>query len=381
MAGPIRLGFVGGGPRSNSIFSTLVMNKAFEDMVEPVAMLDTSEGVAKDWRYKVETTCTSLDAFLKLDLDAALVLSPPATHPVIARRCLEAGIDTWSEVPMALAMDDVLALRDADHANKGTRGRYALGENASWYPGIQLGVLLASQGRMGDMFYMEGEYHHSVEHYMIEENFSRGMAVDPELHPAVTPTWRATLAPILYGHAVGPALAVLWAQDPGDRPVEVHGYGNMKMQRRFNTDNFQIAMLKTAKDVICKFGSGFVLPDQEIRHHLFWSSRAHLEIAEGSRDDCFLHLVPEDQAAFPHRHHVQARHLTRDDMIAMGARHATGGHGGGDFLMMEDWIGSLRGAGTYPLGIVKACEMTAPAILALDSIASGKVVEIPRFDK
>lgn len=46
---------------------------------------------------------------------------------------------------------------------------------------------------MGDLFYTEGEYHHSVEHYLITENYLGGMSIDPELAEEVHPTWRATL--------------------------------------------------------------------------------------------------------------------------------------------------------------------------------------------
>ncbi|MEX2681875.1 MAG: hypothetical protein Q6373_009750, partial [Candidatus Sigynarchaeota archaeon] len=50
MPEPVNVGFIGGGPRAESIFNTLIMNKRFEDQVVPVAMMDTSEAVVNNWR-------------------------------------------------------------------------------------------------------------------------------------------------------------------------------------------------------------------------------------------------------------------------------------------------------------------------------------------
>nr|MDO8117461.1 Gfo/Idh/MocA family oxidoreductase [Candidatus Sigynarchaeota archaeon] len=368
MVEPIKIGFIGGGPRSNSIFNTIVMNRQFENAFEPVAIVDPKPNVTDEWRFKVEHPCTSLDDFLNQDIDAALIISPPATHASIARKCLDAGLHTWSEVPMGLTMDEVFSIIDAEKANKGSTGKYALGENTCWYLGIQLAAKLAREGSMGNLFYMEGEYHHSVEHYMIEENFTGGKAFDPEFHPDTKPTWRATLPPIIYGHTAGPALYVLNKQDKNDRPVCVDGFGNMKMQKRFNNHNFQIAMFQTANDVICKFGSGFVLPNNEVRHFLFWASKCYYDIIESSRKEYFLHLVPEDQARFPQRHQVGGRAISEDEIKAMGVRHAEGGHGGGDPLMFEDWLSSLRCKHQYEMNAIKGAEMTAVGILGLEAI-------------
>jgi hypothetical protein len=380
MPEPINIGFIGGGPRAESLFTTTIMNKRLQDQFVPAAMMDTNEEVAKNWQLKVDKTYTSLDEFLKHDpLDAVLIISPPATHAAIATRCLEAGLDTWCEVPMATKMDDLYTILDAERGNKGKRGKYAFGENSCWYLPIQYAANLVSEGKMGDLFYTEGEYHHSVEHYMIFENYSDGKAIDPEFAEDVHPTWRATLPPIIYGHAAGMALYVINRQDPTDRPVQVCGFGNRKMLKRFDNDNFQIAMLKTRNDVICKFGSGFVLPNNEIRHALFWASRCYFDATISGAARYYLHLVPEDQAAFPDRHKVQGKEITEQDMIDTGARSAEGGHGGGDTLMFVDWLASLKGEKQYEIGGVKGAEMSGAGLMARESIEQGKMLDFPDF--
>ncbi|NMC07834.1 MAG: Gfo/Idh/MocA family oxidoreductase [Candidatus Lokiarchaeota archaeon] len=382
MQGPIKIGFIGGGPRSESLFNTLVMNKRFEDTVVPVAMMDTSETVANNWRYKVDATYTSLDDFLAHeDLEAVLIITPPSTHAGIARRCLEAGLDTWCEVPMATKLDDVYPILDAERANKGNRGKYAFGENACWYLPIQFAAKLVDDGKMGDLFYTEGEYHHSVEHYMIEENYSQRKAIDPEFANDVHPTWRATLPPVIYGHSAGMALYVINRQDPKDRPVQVCGFGNMKMLKRFNNQNFQIAMLQTRNEVVCKFGSGFVLPNEEVRHAMFWASKCYFNATISGTPEYYLHLVPEGMEKFPDRHKAGGKKITEQDMIVAGAQVAEGGHGGGDTLMMGAWLASLRGERPYDIGGVKAAEMSGAGLVAAEAIKQKKMLDVPDFSK
>jgi hypothetical protein len=382
MVEPLNLGFIGGGPRADDIFNTLVMNRQFEGLINPVGVMDPDLETLKNWKFRVENAFTELDDLLKVEsLDAVLILSPPATHAAIAKQCLEAGIDTWCEVPMATTLDDIYPILDADRANKGKKGHYAFGENSCWYLPVQFAAKLVDDGRMGDIFYTEGEYHHSVEHYMIQENFSGNQALDPELTDDVHPTWRATMPPVTYGHAAGMALYVINRQDPSDRPVQVCGFGNMKMQKKFNTDNFQIAMLQTKNDVICKFGNGFVLPNGEVRHALYWASKCYFNATISGNVEYYLHLVPEDQAYFPARHKVEGRAITEADMITEGAPVAASGHGGGDTLMMVDWVNSLLGEKPYDIGGVKAAEMSGVGLIAAQAIKEHRMIEVPDFNQ
>ncbi|MHA1682152.1 MAG: Gfo/Idh/MocA family protein [Promethearchaeota archaeon] len=377
---PINIGFIGGGPRSTGLFSTLIMNREFEDAFIPVAMLDANEQTVKDWRYKVDNGYSSMDAFLKNEeLDAALIITPPITHAPFAIKCLEAGMNVWSEVPMALELDDLFKIRDAERANRGNKGKYALGENYCWYIGNQFAKSLVEKGKMGDLFYMEGVYHHSVEHYMIEENFIGGKSIDPELDKSTKPTWRATLPPITYGHAGGPCLYVLNTQSR-DKPVEVSAFGNMKMQKRFNNDNFQIGMFRTKNDVICKFGSGFVLPNHGFTKHIYWGTKCLLEAPHSFNNDFYLYSVPDGQEHFPARHEQEGTILSENDIKERGVNFAEGGHGGADTLMFKEWLASIRNEKEYSIDAVKGAEMTALGICGYQAIQEHKIIKIPDFE-
>lgn len=379
MSEPIHIGFIGGGSRSRSIFNTLVMNRAFEDAFLPVALADTNPATLKDWGYLVDNCHDTLDDLLKEDeLDAVVVVTPPATHASIAAKCLDAGLHVWSEVPMGLTIDGLWSIIDAERSNKGNNGKYAFGENYCWFIGNQFAAKLVEDDVMGEIFYMEGVYHHSVEHYMIAENFIENKEIDPETAPEVTPTWRATLPPITYGHAGGPCLYVLNKQ-LRDKPVEVAAFGNMKMQKRFNNDNFQIGLFKTKHGVICKFGSGFVLPNHGIIQHVYWGTRCVYEAPNSYFGDHYLYVVPKDQAHFPARHQQEGIYLNEHDLVKRGVRRAEGGHGGADSLMFQDWLASLRREKPYDIDAVKGAEMTAIGILGQEAIKQGRLLEMPDF--
>jgi predicted dehydrogenase len=359
------------------------MKKEFEDQIYPKALLDINPEQRKSWAMLVDSVHDDWDAFLKQDLDAVIIGTPPATHAAFAIKCLKAGIDVWSEVPMGLTMDELWAIIDAEKGNKGTRGHYTYGENYCYMLQPQFMAMRNAEGAIGNIYYSEGEYTHSVEHYMIEENFLWNKELDPEKHPETKPTWRADFQPIKYGHALGPCLYVLNRNKSNviERPVEVTGMGNMKMQKRFNTDNFQIATVKTDQDTIIKFVIGFVLGSHGRIFYSYWGSRGLFMGGSYQAKDHYYYAVPEEKADFPYRHQDQAQTLTDDDLLKLGTPHGIGGHGGGDDLMFTRWIQSLQGLQPRDIDVFRGAEMTAPGILAVDAMKQKKTIEIPRFDK
>ena len=387
MVEPLKIGIIGAGPRANSLFNSVVMNPKNEDKVEINSIFDLNADAVADWRYKVDSTHTSFDAFLKEELDAVIIGTPPSTHAGIAKRCLEAGIHVWSEVPMGLTMDEIYSIIDADKANKGNRGRFCLGENYCYMLQPQFIAQQNRKNAFGDIYYAEGEYTHSVEHYMIFENYNNHSGkileeVDPQLAAKVTPTWRANYVPIMYGHALGPALYALNANSSSKiyRPVLTTCMGNMMMQDRFNTDNFQIALVQTDQGTIIKFVIGFVLGHHGRIFYSVWGSGGIFNGGSFQTKDHHYASVPDDQRYYPARLEVKPQTLSDDDLKEMGTPHGSGGHGGGDPLMFESWINSLIENKPLEIDVFRSAEMTAPGILANQSEKSKTQLEIPRFE-
>ena len=382
MSEPIKIGFIGAGPHAFSLFDNIIFDKYNEEKVYPQAAFDINPNVLDGWKMKCDSIHTDLDEFLNQDLDAVVIGTPPVTHANFAIQCLQRGIDVWSEVPMGLSMDELFDVVDAQKGNKGTKGKYSYGENYCYMLQPQFAAMKIQQNKLGKIYYSEGKYTHSVEHYMTVENFIQNQDLDPELHPETTPTWRADMNPITYGHAFGPAYYAINGAFVGDveRPVEVTAMGNMKMQKRFNTDNFQIAMVKTEQDTIIKFVIAFVLGHHGRIFYSFWGSQGLFMGGSYQAKDHYYYEVPDDQAAFPDRHKQTPQILTDQDLMDMGVPHAEGGHGGGDRIMFYRWIDALWEKRNPEIDAFRGAEMTAPGILAVQSIQEKRTVEIPRFD-
>lgn len=382
MTEPLNIGFIGAGPRAYSLYESVIFDKKNEDKVYPKAAFDLNEKAVDGWKMRVDTIHTNLEDFLKQPLDAVIIGTPPVTHAKLALECLKRGISCWSEVPMGLTMEELYAIRDAEKANKGVNGKYCLGENYCYMLQPQFIAMKIKQRKLGKIYYSEGEYTHSVEHYMIMENFIQNKELDPELNPNTKPTWRADLPPITYGHAFGPAYYAINAglTENIDRPIEVTAFGNMMMQKRFNTQNFQIAMVKTQSDAIIKFVIGFVLGHHGRIFYSFWGSQGLFMGGSFQSNQHYYYEVPDDCAAYPKRHNQKAQILTDEDLMKMGTPHAEGGHGGGDHIMFQSWVESLINKKMPEIHAVRGAEMTAPGILAMQSINEHKAIPIPRFD-
>lgn len=380
----IKIGFIGGGGRARSLWNNIFSSEEMEDSVIPQAVLEINEKTLKEWQYLVENTHNTLDGFLKDDLDAVVIGTPPATHAKLAISCLDVGLNVWSEVPMGLHMDELWGIIDARKSNKGNNGKYFYGENYCYFSQPQFMALQNMNNKIGDIYYCEGEYTHSVEHYMIQENFLRKVdpELDPELNPETKPTWRADFIPIKYGHALGPCLYVLNKNRNKiiERPTEVSAMGNMKMQKRFNTQNFQIATVKTSEDTIVKFVIGFVLGHHGRIFYSFWGSRGLFMGKSFQSNKHYWYHVPEELAHYPDRHEQDVEILSDSDLIEMGTPNAEGGHGGSDILMFQSWINNLKNNKPMEINVFRGAEMTAPGILAVQSIEEKKVVEIPKFE-
>jgi predicted dehydrogenase len=129
-------------------------------------------------------------------LEAIIIASPPRYHADQAVAALEAGLDVYSEVPMALTQDDVLSIRNAEETSGKT---YQLGENYCFFPEVLYAAQLSSSGKLGSMVHGECEF-------LIDETkkywLIGGMGGKRKLNRKVE--WFSEFNPLMYGHSIGP---------------------------------------------------------------------------------------------------------------------------------------------------------------------------------
>ncbi len=153
---------------------------AFADMfmshplVDRIALCDREpermEPFAKKeaWQAKLRQTdvYASLDAILKADLDALVVITQPWLHAEQCVRAMESGKHVYSAVPIVSLPDGDEILDWCDRIVETCRRtgmRYMLGETTYYRPQTQFCRRMASEGQFGDFVYAEGEYFHDVD--------------------------------------------------------------------------------------------------------------------------------------------------------------------------------------------------------------------------
>lgn len=86
-----------------------------------------------------------------LDLDAAVVATPPATHFTIARDCLSHGLHTFVEKPITLNSDDCLELIDLAKRNDLT---LMVGHTYEYNPAVRKVKEIIESGDLGEIYYI-----------------------------------------------------------------------------------------------------------------------------------------------------------------------------------------------------------------------------------
>jgi predicted dehydrogenase len=406
---PLKIGFIGAKGRGMSLFQSLMMNESTGDLVEPVAVCDVRAENMAEWKYLVDVQTTDFEKFINVDMDAVVIASPASTHVELSLKLLNAGIDVWCEVPMAYSMDGVLSLIDADKSNK-NNGKFTYLENYCWMIQPQFCAKHHKEGDFGDIYYCEGEYSHSVEHYLMRENYEFGHEYDPDEDygkgmgdpipgkPGMRewmPTWRGRTDgyPILYPHAYGPLHYVLNAKKR-DRPVEVQAVGNKIMKpHRLRGQTFNLGLITMESGAICKIVRGDILKTHRIAYN-FWGSGA---LFEGASNQLSKHAkdmvdrvelqqkhhwypVPVEKRRFPERHLEASQLLTDEDLVASGIKTAAGGHYGADSIMFESIVTRKLENKPQELDVYAGAEQMAPLILGVEALLQKRAVEVPKFD-
>ncbi len=143
-------------------------------LVSRVALCDReSERIAAfakkpSWgaKFNARDVYDSLDAILKSDIDALVVITQPWLHAPQCVAAMEAGKHVYSAVPIITLPDSDEILSWCDRLVKTasrTGMRYMLGETTFFRPEAMYCRRKGKEGAFGDFVYCEGEYFHDVD--------------------------------------------------------------------------------------------------------------------------------------------------------------------------------------------------------------------------
>ena len=163
------------------------------------------------------------------DIDGIIVVTNDQAHRQPTVDALLAGKHVLCEKPMALDLDDIRAMIDAEKKSGkllmvGQIGRYTTSFNDA--------INLIEKGTIGDIFFVESEYAH---------DYSKN---------AGSTGWRKT--PERHGIIGGGCHAVDLLRRIAGNPIEISAFANHKVLTDWPVDDCTVAIMKFPNDVIGK---------------------------------------------------------------------------------------------------------------------------------
>ncbi len=287
----VRIGVVGGG-----------FGAAFQWHLHPnckvTAVCDLREDRIAKLKdvYRCDNGYKDYQEFLKHpELDAVALFTPAPFHVKMAVEALKLGKHVISAVPAGLSVEE---LEELLSVVKQTGLKYMMAETSRYRPEVLTCIDWSQQGRFGEIFYSESEYHHTgLGPYAYGSTFDCQscdfiQSIDQVKEGAqakgkLVPTWAYAYPPMLYPtHCTGMIVPVT-----GERLTEVtaHGWGNdheMLKHNYYDNNPFihTVALFKTSKGHCSRVSIGWNLAAQGTERGVFYGDKMSYIMArpEGS---------------------------------------------------------------------------------------------------
>ncbi|NLB56376.1 MAG: Gfo/Idh/MocA family oxidoreductase [Lentisphaerae bacterium] len=307
---------------------------------------------------------TDFDDFVNADMDIVMIATPIRCHTEQTIKSLQAGKHVLCEQTVAYTVEECEAVFNAV---KQTGKSYMMAENYCYFQYVREWQKIIDQGKLGKIYYAEGEYIHEIMHLMHNK--------DTDAY-----YWRHERPPIWYcAHTLGPVLTLM-----DDRIVRACGMTSGFTRRPEFKDHpgfldFQIGLFETAKGAVVK-----ILRSQTAaRPHTVWYSlygtKGHLENERDTGNGLYF---SEDELNMSTVEFSPANALAcpvSDKNAPAEAQH--GGHGTSEYYLIRDFIDSLNNNVRPPIDIVRSLDFTIPGIIAhQSSMQNGKWLDVPIFD-
>ncbi len=321
-------------------------------------------GLGEQFKLPANRLFGTFDDFVNADMDVAVIATPIEFHARQSIAAMQAGKHVLCEQTAAYTVEDCQQIVDAA---KRTGRTYMMAENYSFYHCVREWKTLIEAGRLGKIYHAEGEYLHQIVNLL----------VDPQTGER---RWRYTRPPIWYcGHSLGPLLHLMQ-----DRVVKVTGVTPGKNmhpdQEGISFLDMETGLFLTEKGAVIK-----ILASQTVKryrhgggYHTWYSLYGTKGFVESGRDPIGNGLA----------------WLEDEDTEQGGARHVStpfsdpnappeaklGGHGTGEYYMIQEFIQALDNGTRPPFNAVQAAEVTVPGLLAHESAMKGGVwIDVPQF--
>ncbi|MDG0813352.1 Gfo/Idh/MocA family oxidoreductase [Cohnella rhizosphaerae] len=389
----VKLAIVGGN-RGASFMNAL---HALADRIDLTAACDLNELVLNRWKEIFPGIRTYHDYSRMLEdpsIDAVFVISPMHLHARHAIEALNAGKHALSEV-IAVQSDE--EARELIETVERTGLKYMMSENYCFSRSNLMVEQMAMQGSFGEITHVEGGYIHDLRHLIH--------------HPDGSLTWRGQLHKNYNGvnyptHSIGPVARWIGLNRPGgdklrsisaqvsesralreyfaehygkDHPAAGEGY--------WSQGDSAVATLKTEKGVLITLRVDWtsVRPHNKTHYMLQGTKGAYLSGRHPQEED--LVWLKDRSPANPDDGSERWEALTRyageyehPKWRKWGHLAAGTKHGGGDFLVLEEFISAIQEDRAPHVDVYDAVAWSSVFYLSMASVkAGGMPIRIPDY--
>ncbi|MCC6422530.1 MAG: Gfo/Idh/MocA family oxidoreductase [Phycisphaerales bacterium] len=364
---PIRIGVAGAARRGGHFTDSL---KALNVVVAAVCDIKKERLEECKAQMGAEEAYTDYEQMLdSAKLDAVLVATPMFLHADQAIAALSRNIHVLSEVTAGVSVDECKRLV---RATKQSKAIYMMAENYIYMRPNQFVQGLVNAGMFGEVYYAEGEYIHELKQLMEETPWRR--------------KWGSGIRGITYPtHSLGPILTWMerdrvervCCEDTGSHYVDPRGEAYAADSATMLAKTQKKRLIKIRFDMVSDRPHAMTNYQLQGTDGAYESARSHQERAK-----IWLRGVNADQqnwldAETLMLQEAYARHLPEVWRNPPAILH-NDWHGGGDYLVLRDFIAAVRGEIPCPIDIHRALDMTLPGLMSQQSILQdGAWMEVP----
>ena len=302
---------------------------------------------------------TDYEDFVDAPTDIVVVATPIPFHAEQSIKAMENGKHVLSEVTAAYTIKDCEAIVDTV---KRTGQTYMMAENYCFFHYIREWKKIIEQGKLGKIFYAEGEYVHELHDRILNQETGETY-------------WRVNRPPIYYcSHSLGPLLYLM--EDRVVKATGAHSGINIFPNLGPGCIDMEVGVFKTQKGAVIKIlRSSMAFREPPVVFYSLYGTKGFIENDRGRERTGKLYIAGE----MPRRPGYEVLECpTVDPNAPPEARE--GGHGTSEYYLIRDFLEAVENNTRPPIDAVRAMDFTLPGICAHEAAMSdGKWVDVPLF--
>jgi predicted dehydrogenase len=353
----LKVGIVGAAGRGKSFFSPFIHNPRTK--IEALCDIDEEKLEQTASENGISVFYMDFEEMLeKSDLDIVLIGTPMPLHVPQSIMALKKNINVICEVPAAVSLDQA---RELVAACGKSAGRYMMAENYCYMRPNILVREIARAGLFGEMYFGEGDYIHELKGLNEITKWRR--------------RWQTGINGCTYPtHSLGPVLQ--WMED---RVVSVSCTGTSHHYKDpqggfYENEDSTLMLCRTSRGGLVKIRLDMLSNrPHNMTYYALQGTTGCYEASRGLGDEPKIWLRSRSDAEEMRWMPLASieEEFLPEKWLHPSEEAVKSGHGGGDYMEIEDFVEAIVNDTPIPVGIHEAMDMTIPGLISQESISQG----------